>query len=110
METLNLYIAIALGLILRLAVPILLTVLVALYLRRLDQRWKAKAEELDAPLEKPECWTVKQCTPEMRAACQGFACPGPCWQAFRLPTGYLREQCLECKVFRRAYVPLLAHK
>ncbi len=108
METINLYIAIALGLLLRLAVPIGLTVLLALYLRRLDQRWKASAEELEAPIEKPECWKVKNCPPEVRAGCAGYISSAPCWQAFCLPKGYLRDACLECKIFRKAYMPLLA--
>lgn len=110
METLNLYLAIAFGFVLRLAIPILLTVLLAIYLRRLDERWKASAEELDAPIEKPECWKLKHCAPEVRAKCMGYVSQVPCWQAFRLPKGYLRDECLECKIFRRAYMPLLARK
>ena len=110
METLNLTHAVALGLLLRLAFPILITVLLALYLRKLDERWKARAEELEAPIEKPECWKIKNCTPEARAKCKGYLSSAPCWQAFCLPKGYLRDECLECKIFRRAYVPLLAQR
>lgn len=110
MENINVYLAIVLGAGLRLAVPILITVLLALYLRNLDERWQAGSELAEACIEKPECWKVKGCPPEARAKCMGFQSPFPCWQAFRLPSGYLRQQCLECKVFRRAYVPVLAHR
>jgi len=110
MEPINLYLAIVLGLMARLAIPILITALVAIYLRQLDERWRAKNAELEMPIEKPECWKVKHCSPELRAKCTGYLSPLPCWQAFCQPNGYLREECLECKIFRRAYIPVLSHK
>jgi hypothetical protein len=101
--------AVLVGLALRLAVPLLITVLLAIYLRGLDERWRARAQEAEAPTEKPECWKIKGCSPEARAKCAAFASPLACWQVRRLPNGYLSEACLECRVFRRAYMPVLAH-
>ena len=97
--------AILLGLALRLAVPILLTVLVVLLLSRLDKRWQIEAERGTTIVEKPRCWKAKGCSPAQRKACQGYASPLPCWQAFRLPNGYLAQKCLGCPVLVQAPVP-----
>ena len=110
METIYSFIAIALGIALRIGIPILITVLISIYLHRLDERWQSEGEELEVPItEKPECWKIKGCLPEERAKCVGYLSPLPCWQARRLPNGYLREECLTCLVFRRASVPTLSH-
>ena len=109
MDTIYSFLAIAVGIALRIGVPILITVLISIYLHRLDERWQAEGEEVEAPVEKPECWKITGCSPEQRAACPGYLSALPCWQAQRLPNGYLREQCLTCLVFRRASVPTISH-
>jgi hypothetical protein len=111
MEMIYSYLAIALGIALRIGIPILITVLISIYLHRLDERWQAEGEEIEAaaPVEKPECWKITGCLPEQRATCPGYLSALPCWQARRLPNGYLREECLTCLVFRRASVPAVAH-
>jgi hypothetical protein len=97
--------AILLGLTLRLAIPILLTVLVVQILARLDRHWRAEAERGPVQVEKPRCWKTKGCSPAQRKACLGFASPLPCWQAFRLPSGYLDQKCLGCPVLVQAPLP-----
>jgi hypothetical protein len=99
--------AVLLGLALRLAVPILLTVLVVFALGRLDRHWQAEAETVPLKVEKPKCWKTQGCAPAQRKACAGFMSPLPCWQVFRLPSGYLDEKCLGCPVLLQA--PLPAH-
>ena len=99
--------AVLLGLVLRLAVPILITVLVVFLLGRLDGHWRAEAENVPLMVEKPKCWKTQGCTAAQRKACAGFASPLPCWQVFRLPSGYLDEKCLGCPVLLQA--PLPAH-
>ncbi|HUH96744.1 MAG TPA: hypothetical protein VLZ89_05260 [Anaerolineales bacterium] len=109
METIYAYLIIALGIALRIGIPILVTALISVYLHRLDQRWQEEGEEIETPVEKPECWKIKGCLAEDRARCSGYLSPLPCWQARRLPNGYLNEACLTCVVFRRASVPVLSH-
>jgi hypothetical protein len=95
------------GLLLRLAVPIAGTILVIFILRKLDNRWQAEAEFQPIPVEKPECWKVKGCTPEQVKNCSASKSALPCWQVYRLPNGYLNEECLSCPVFIEAPVPTL---
>jgi hypothetical protein len=100
--------AIVTGLLMRLAAPAVATVLVVVLLRRLDAHWKAEAEYLPVKVEKPECWKVKDCTPSQKKVCPAAKSPLPCWQVFRLPNGYLREECLTCQVLVRAPLPIRA--
>lgn len=95
------------GLLVRLAIPIALTALLIFFLRKLDARWQKEAQTPELVIQKPECWKIKGCPPERVANCTGARSPLPCWQAFRLPNGYLREECLSCKVFTEAPAPTL---
>jgi len=107
MDTLMSFLYIVTGFLLRLAVPIAGTVLLVFVLRKLDARWQAEAEARPLPVDKPECWKVKECTPEQLANCSGATSTLPCWQVYRLPNGYLNEECLACEVFIQAPVPTL---
>ena len=107
METITALLALLIGLLVRLAIPILVTALLIVLLRRLDAHWQKEAHLPALVVAKPECWKVKGCTPEQRADCAGAKSPLPCWQAYRLPNGYLREECLTCKVFTEAPAPTL---
>lgn len=110
METLSTLLAVVTGLLLRLAIPIAITAVGIYFLRRIDKRWQAEAEQqlLLPAVEKPKCWEVHGCTPEMRANCSGYQSEQPCWQAFREESGYLKEQCLNCQVFTEAPIPALS--
>jgi hypothetical protein len=59
------------GLFVRLVMPILVTALVVLALRSFYRRSQVEGENGEVP----------------------------CWQAHRLPNGYLHKQCLHCDVF-----------
>jgi hypothetical protein len=100
--------AILVGLAVRLAIPILVTALVVFVLRQLDARWQSEARIKPLKVEKPKCWKVQGCTPAKRKDCPGAKSPLPCWQVFRLPSGYLDEKCLGCKVFVEAPMPARA--
>jgi hypothetical protein len=108
METLTPLFAVITGFALRLAIPIAITAIAIYFLRRLDTRWQAEAEEqlLQPVVEKPMCWEINGCSAEMRAACAGYQSEQPCWQAFREENGYLQERCLGCDVFQKAPVPI----
>lgn len=106
METLETMLALLIGIVLRLLLPIGVTAIVVYLLRRLDARWQAEAMEQSQPVVKPECWKVKGCSAERRAGCPAAGSELPCWQVFRKPNGYLREECLTCDVLRQAPIPI----
>ena len=113
MEWMDGVVTLALGLVLRLGIPLVLTILLVRWLRRLDEGWQAEAEAQRAQAEgttRPRnigCWEIKGCAPEQKAVCQAFAHPEtPCWQLFREGDGHLQERCLGCEVFKDAPVPV----
>ncbi len=62
--------AFVVGVVIRFAIPIGLTLVAIWFFRKLDQRWKAEAEELTrmqmamATAKRTPCWEQKQCSPE----------------------------------------------
>ena len=107
METITSILALIAGLFIRLAIPFVLTIVLIFFLRKLDARWQAEAPLPELETQKPECWKIKGCSPEQSVNCAGANSPLPCWQAYRLPNGYLREECLACEVFTKAPLPTL---
>lgn len=100
--------AILTALAMRLAVPVLVTALAVFALRKLDARWQTDAQKVPLKADKPQCWKTKACTSAQRKSCPAVKSPLPCWQVFRLPNGYLREECLACTVFVQAPTPARA--
>jgi hypothetical protein len=103
-----------LGLVVRLGIPLGITLLLIRWLGRLDARWREEARHEDqflatgAPCN-PGCWLVRRCLPEQIAKCPAFAHKEtPCWQVFRQKNGALRESCLTCVLFKTASVTLNA--
>lgn len=100
------------GLLLRIGIPVAITVLIILYLRQLDENWKhetetEKAEALQAKAKNVGCWEINGCSEEGKAVCPAYAQPDkPCWQVFRSSNGQLREGCLGCQVFKQALAPV----
>lgn len=107
METLTSVLALIAGLLIRLAIPITLTAVLIFLLRKLDARWQAEVKHEPLLIQKPECWKIKGCSPVLIKHCAATSSPLPCWQVFRQPNGYLREECLTCKVFVEAPMPTL---
>ena len=115
---LEVILALLTGSVMRLGLPLLVTVLLVLFLRHLDARWKEEAiqhetegagQEFWARTSQTPCWDVHNCKPEMRESCPAYAHQDvPCWQVFRSPDGPLKEDCLDCAVFRNAPIPLAA--
>ncbi len=97
--------AVLVGLGLRLAVPILVTVLLVMTLARLDRHWKTEADPRTLAVRKPECWKTRDCSAASRKDCAGYKSVLPCWQVFRRSNGYLDEKCLGCPVLVAAPVP-----
>ena len=106
----NTLLVFVLGVLLRLAVPILLTVLVVFVLHKLDARWQAEAELEHSALIKDEmpCWKEQGLSmDEIRF--RASKSEKPCWQLHRLSNGHLREACLDCEVFVSAPIPAPIH-
>jgi len=107
METFTSLLALAAGLLLRLAIPIVGTLILVYLLRKLDAHWQAEADLTPLAIEKIECWKIKGCSEEQRKYCSGASSSLPCWQVHRQPSGYLQEQCISCEVFVNAPMPAL---
>jgi hypothetical protein len=99
---------------LRIGVPLIITLAVAYFLRRLDAKWQAEAwadweashspEEVIAeakPLQPSEpCWSLKGCDEASRANCAAPKQPNiPCWLARRRSEGNLPAECYNCAQF-----------
>jgi hypothetical protein len=101
--------------ILRLGVPLAITLVVAYFLRRLDARWQAEAWaqwEASQPEDKivaeaqrlqagkQPCWELKGCKEQARDNCAAYKQPGiPCWLARRRSEGRLPTECINCAQF-----------
>lgn len=107
METVTTFIYILAGFFLRLAIPIAGTVLLIFFLRKLDARWQAEAERELVSANKPECWKIKGSAAKPVENRTADSSSLPCWQANRLPNGYLNEECIKCEVFTEAPIPTL---
>lgn len=103
-------IAVVLGFLLRLGVPVALTAILVILLKRLDERWQSRASDQQAKLAtNPGCWKLRNCPEERKARCSAYAHPDvPCWQVFRAADGRLLERCLSCEVFRQAPAPMIS--
>jgi hypothetical protein len=100
--------------VVRFGLPILLTLALVWFLRKLDTRWQEHAEEVraqavaDGLVPVMKCWLLNDCPDEVRANCSAYQNQGkPCWQHFRSNDGCLKEDCLDCKVFKGAPVPVV---
>jgi hypothetical protein len=95
-----------LGLILRLGIPILLTLLMAWGIRKLDARWQAEAKEFQETLIERKkkgtlvpCWETMNCPPSIREKCPAYGVSSiPCWEV--KSNGNLPAACQAC-VYRR---------
>jgi hypothetical protein len=109
MEWLNSILTILTGLALRLAIPIVITLLAAYLLHKVDVHWQKEAVQAQESIAKVKCWEIKKCTAEQRRKCPSPNSAGPCWQEHRQVNGYLREECLDCQVFHQAPIPSFDH-
>lgn len=100
MDTMNSLYAVLTGLVIRLAIPIGITLIAIMVLKKLDAHWQKEADQsLSLDVEKPHCWEISECDPVANRDCPARTSPVPCWQYYRLSNGYLNEKCLTCKVF-----------
>ena len=94
------------GLVIRIGLPVTLTIGILYVLKKLDKRWQKTQIALPVIASSyKSCWKVKNCPEEKRKECPAFQNPEvPCWQTFRANTGLLKENCLGCVVFQNTWV------
>jgi hypothetical protein len=104
--------------ILRLGVPLAVTVLITWGLKSLDARWQAEAEARQAvaivsagraqpaafkaaQAAQTPCWTLRNCAGVRQTNCAACKEPGlPCWMARLRADGRLPGACYGCALFR----------
>ena len=112
MESFEVIASMVLGVVLRLGIPIVITVFAVWLLRKLDITWRKEAEAeglIKVTAKNPGCWDFHNCPEEKREECKAYQNPDqPCWHVYRDSGGNLKEQCLSCEVFIHAPVPILS--
>jgi hypothetical protein len=110
--------AIILGMfVLRLGVPLVITLAIGYWLRRLDAKWQAEAQaQRDAILARQEatiepevellkvikgsCWAIKGCLETVYPHCPAYHHPEiPCWLARFRTEGIIPTKCYCCPLF-----------
>jgi hypothetical protein len=96
--------------LLRLGIPLTITLGVAYGLRRLDAHWEAEAQVRQAvasreialnPAEQP-CWVLKKCPESLYTQCPAYHhADQPCWMVFNQLMGVTPGRCLKCTLFAR---------
>jgi hypothetical protein len=116
MENLIAIVALLGGLLLRIGVPLGITLGLVYLFTRLDTRWQKEAARkgevrgAGASLARNiGCWKINGCPEEKRQSCKAYSQPeSPCWQVYRQADGSLQGNCLGCKVFKEAPLPEFA--
>lgn len=93
--------------LLRFGLPIIMTILVVRFFKRLDERWAAEGENYRKEIgiaispQKVRCWLLNNCPEEKYTNCEAYQNQSiPCWQHFRGANRELKERCMGCAVFR----------
>lgn len=97
------FLEVILGGVLRLLLPVGITVFVAAALKRLDDRWRMQslneamaAAGAPGSVQELHCWEAFGCKDEQRANCRASQNPGqPCWDCFS-KDGQLQSSCKRC--------------
>ena len=112
MDELITTVAIIVGVLLRVAIPLAVTFTFIRLLKWLDERWQQEADLKGVTVVQAGnigCWEVNNCPEEQLAGCRAYANPDkPCWQVFREKDGRLQERCIGCDIFKHAPVPVTA--
>jgi hypothetical protein len=97
----------------RFGLPVLVTLFVCWVLKKIDTRWQSEGQayrdQIGAANILPaiRCWVFNDCPKEKREGCKAYQDQDiPCWQHFRNKNGYLKEECIDCGVFRGIPVPV----
>jgi hypothetical protein len=96
LEVLN----VVVGVVLRVILPLGVTLVVAWILKRFDDQWRseslADSLRMAGSIETLHCWDFAGCRPEVRSSCRAFNNQDqPCWEMMR-SRGQLQEACKAC--------------
>lgn len=91
------------GGLLRLLLPVGLTLIFAVLLKRLDDRWRVEslretmaAAGVSGPVQDLHCWEAHGCSPDRRSQCHASQNPDqPCWESFSVK-GEMQSACKRC--------------
>ena len=96
--------------VLRVGVPIALTIILGKWLeKKLAPRDPTKEQsdmKIIPPRAKPRviqihCWDLKRCAPSVRAQCAAYTHPElPCWLALQADGGNVRAECFSCAFYK----------
>ncbi len=88
-------------LILRVGVPILITLMIGAWLRKLLEEREAREQKRpDALAAGQHCWEIKQCPEAEQARCAAKQHPDlPCWLALQLNGAGLKPGCYACPIY-----------
>jgi hypothetical protein len=93
-----------LGILLRIGIPFAVTFVLAVFLRRLDTKWRVEALQaqpgeavlFDLWSSNP-CWAEKDCSEEQREQCPAYhQNEKSCWAVFQ-ENGNLQAKCQNCE-------------
>ena len=74
------------GILLRIGIPLVVTLVVLYFLQRLDKRWQKEAKIIPAAVSGKPCWEINGCSQDQKKNCPAVAQPKiPCWQVFLSP-------------------------
>jgi hypothetical protein len=86
--------------LLRVGLPLGITLLAGYLLSRLDAKWQADEAARRSLPAAPCCWEIMGCDPAKLAACPVRRLrPLPCWMARQRLEGRIPERCFDCEVF-----------
>lgn len=90
------------GFLVRIAIPLAVTFVLARAIRRLDQRWQAEGARRKKN-SVPACWEYMNCSKSRREQCPVHNLPGIiCWEYFR-SNGSVQPRCENC-AYRHTFV------
>ena len=108
--------SVILGFVLRIGVPLLITILIGRGLRKLDAKWKEDGQKVriqdlsisDRTIDRMTCWEFFDCSEEKRKNCKMYDQTGVlCWEICQ-KIGEEPSECLACKykeVMEKEIVP-----
>ena len=106
MEWFDGLIAIGFGFLIRIGIPVVITILLVRALRRLDERWQDEAQAETQPVSNIGCWEIHNCSHAERETCVAYLNPDrPCWQMIKETYGTLKDDCTDCEVFLSSPLP-----
>lgn len=108
-----------LAFLVRIGIPLGLTLLLSWLLRRLDAQWRDEAMDYKAEaITKAEqdlyftvwsrnpCWEHNECDPEERLRCKAYQqADKPCWEVYRTNGSYNKE-CVDCEYREKVLIKI----